>query len=205
MAYATKTNILTFASKAWGTTFAGSSLDAAIGACLGDLNGSDLLQGHVGWDGSVLLTTGHDKVLLPADYKSITAIQLADIGSKNRVVVLQEVPGGVTAFRSWQIFDSTVGQPQWYVEEPTFGHLRVYPKANQNYEIRLDYWANHPLTPDAIVYPAHFQHLLNLGTVYWEAVLRRNQEYIEHWGPLYYAERRVAENQVVPIERSINP
>lgn len=206
MAYATKANILTFASKAWGTTFAGSSLDAAISACLGDLNGSDLLQGHVGYNGEVMLAAGTDKLNFPSDYKSVIAFQVTEAiagpgPNAARYAVLKEAVGGVQAFRAWQMLDLSPGVPRWYIEEPD--HFRVFPITDQQYGIRLDYWANHPLTPDAIVYPAHFQHVLNLGAVYWEAVLRRNKEYINHWGPLYYAERQAMETKAAPICRSV--
>lgn len=208
MAYATKTNILTFASKAWGTTFSGSSLDAAIIACLGDLNGSDLLQGHVGFDGKKSLGAGDDKFYLPADYKSVFAFQVTErhVGAgpnAERHVLLKEAVGGIPSYRKWQLLNAAPGLPLWYIEE--HDHLRVFPIPDRDYGVRFDYWANHPLAPDAIVYDVKFQHLLNLGTVYWEAVLRRNQEYINHWGPLYYAERQAMENKAVPIMRSVNP
>lgn len=205
-----KADILTFASQAWQTTFTGARLDEAIKACLGDLNGSDLLVGNLDRDEHVQLKAGLDKILLPDTYKSMIGLTLAEpyTGQPDwltrpwitKYSVLTELPGGISAFRAWSL-NMRSGLPKWYVEFSDYAnrHLRLYPVSDADYTIFLDFWELHPLTPDALVYPVGFQHLLNLGTVYWEAVLRRNKEYIEHWGPLYYAERERAEQQSPPL------
>lgn len=210
MAYATKADILTFASKAWGTTFAGSSLDAAIIACLGDLNGSDFLTRSVGYNGEVTLRANQNIVEVP-NYKSVISFILTEphpnvqIPAPKRLAILREAPGGIVTWQTATVQSVERGMPQWYVEETSMCRLRVYQIPRVAYGVLIFYWATHPLKPDAIVYDVQFQHLLNLGTVYWEAVLRRNQEYINHWGPLYYAERQAMENKMAPLVRSVNP
>ena len=210
MAYATKNDILTFASKAWNTTFSGTALNAAISACLGDLNGSDFLMRGAGYNGEVTLRANQNIFEVP-NYKSMVSFVLTEphpgetLPRPKRLAILHEAPGGIGTWAAARVQSVERGMPEWYIEEPGLQRLRVYPIPAVAYGVLIYYWATHPLEPDAIVYDVQFQHLLNLGTVYWEAVLRRNQEYINHWGPLYYAERQAMENKMAPIERSINP
>lgn len=199
MAYATKAAILTMASGAWATTFSGSKLDAAIIACLGDLNGSDLL---VGSDATGALAAGDNSLAFPDNYKSIISIQMIDAAG-NLYDPLVECPGGVRAYRYQYSADGSRGRPEYFVEDPASETFLLYPAADAAYTTQVDFWSTHPAAPDAIVYPAKFQHLLNLGTVYWEAVLRRNQQYINIWGPLYYGERQTRSDEMAPVLRSV--
>lgn len=195
MATATKTNILNFASRAWQTTFSGDKLDPAIGACLNDLNTSDLLLDSVDGDA---LAAGGSVLAFPDNYKSVIAITLTDSSGKVYDPLLEH-PGGLLAYR--YLPTGRRGRPEFFVEDVSVEAFRLYPVADVAYTTHIDFWRTHPQTPDAIAYRSDFQILLNLGTVYWEAVLRRNTTNLNHWAPLYFAERQKMENRVVPIHR----
>lgn len=205
MANASKADILTFAGRAWQTTFTGNALDEAIKACLGDLNTSDLLSNYegIGWRGEEYVGPGKNIVEIP-NYKSMISFMITNYhpgvvdGNPRGIAMLQELPGGLDTWESLTVQSTKKARPQWWVEWPPTWRVRVYPIPDQHYGVLILCWMFHPLTPDAILYEAKFQHLLNLGTVYWEAVLRRNKEYIEHWGPLYYAERQRLEEHIIP-------
>jgi len=196
MANATKASILTFAGRAWQTTFTGTTLDPAINACLSDLNGSDLLVGYATDE----LAVNNRYFAQPANYKSMIAITLWS-GTVTYDSLI-ELPGGVAKWRSLKAASSAPDRPKYFVEWPSHEDqgILLYPRSDAIYQVEIDYWRTHP--ESAIEYPAKFQHLLNLGSVYWEAALRRNTEYMNHWGPLYYAERQTRENDTPPICRS---
>ena len=196
---ATKAAILTFVGRAWRTTFAGATLDEAIKACLGDLNELDLLRDC---ETSFALTADDTSLAWPDNYKSIISIQLTDVAG---VVYdpLDEFPGDVRAFRHLAPVNSGAGRPTGFVEDPATGTFLIAPTSDGTYSVTIDYWKTHPQTPDAIVYPITFQHLLNLGTAYWEAMLRGNEKYINIWGPMYFKERQVMENRQMPVVGSV--
>lgn len=192
MANATKASILTFASRAWQTTFTGDKLDAAISACLSDLDGSDLLIGSTYFD----LDVDSRYFAKPDNYKSVVAIQLTGPDGTMHDP-LAELPGGLRQWRFLKAATAPAGRPKYFFEwiSNTSEGILIYPRSDVIYTVRMDFWRTHPQTPDSIVYPVQFQHLLNLGTVYWEAVFRRNTEYATHWGQLYYAQRQTHEAQ----------
>lgn len=199
MTAVSKSAILAFASKAWQTTFAGTSLDMAIAECLAELNSADLLQGT---DDSVTLAAGDSTLVYPSSYKSIIAIQLTDAAGHVYDPLL-ELPGGIRAYRYHHRPSAARGRPQYFVADDASEAFRLYPTADAGYATHLDYWRTHPASAASILYPAKFQHLLDLGAVYWEAVLRSNDRYMKTWGPLYYAERAAMESKAAPILRSV--
>jgi len=197
MAAASKASILTFASAAWNTTFSGTTLDEAIKATLGDLNTSELLTD---WDESQTLVSGGTSLAYPTNYKSVISIQLAS-STGYKYDPLIELPGGMRALKQLIYGTSPTGIPTHFVEDIDQEKFLLYLPANGAYTTEINFWAEHPLDADGIIYPSKFQHLLNVGATYWLAVLRRNKEYINHWGQVYASTRQRMESQVAPTAR----
>jgi len=188
----TKASIIAFCNKAWQESelAASTKFDLALQACLDDLSKLEILRET---DETQALAVGDYAINYPTDYLpgGLIAITLTD-EEGNEYEPLEPFPAGLREYRYCRDNDTANGQPaqfiagdddQWYVWRP----------ANAAFDVRIEYYRMHPQDLTSILFPNTCFLAIKTGTVYWEAVLRRNTEYQNVWGPMYAREYQALE------------
>lgn len=179
-----KTAILAFVNEALNTNFSGSDLDIAICACLSDMSNEDLL---VAQDTSQSLTSTSLTLAYPTNYRSVISIVLISSGGV-RQKPLMELPGGYDEYGQLRDNDANTGITEWYAEHKDLFHLWRPP--NGSFSTEIDYYRDHPQTPDSILFGEGFRNAIYFGTTFFKALLSQRETDVARWGPMYAVEKR---------------
>jgi hypothetical protein len=188
----TKAQIIAFCNKAWESsedTATSTKFDEALQLALdqitmevGVLRVRDTSQDIEAGDTSIAWPTG----MVPG---GLVALSLTDV-SGNEYKPLEYLKGGLREYRQLRNRSTSSSRPLWFVEGEG-NNWYLWPTTDQTYNVTVDYYRTHPQDVATILLPDPCRKALKLGTVFHEAVLRRNVEYQQTWGPLYARELEV--------------
>jgi hypothetical protein len=174
----TKANILTFVNDQLSRSE--TDIDNQIVSVINDLRFLDVLEAQ---DTDQTLSDGSTYFEEPTGFKSPISIVLND-GSYDLEPLLP-MPGGYKGYKA-EMENFTTGdesEPKYYARFN--GKIYVFPTADQDYTITLDFYKKHALTPDSISFDDDFTNCLKFGATYYTALKYGLTRYIAIWQPVY--------------------
>lgn len=179
-----KTAILAFVNEALNENYSSSDLDIAINACLADLSNDDLL---IAQDTSQTLTSSSLTLAYPTNYRSVISIVIISSGGVRQGPLL-EIPGGYREYCNLRDNDANKGTVEWFAEHKELFHLWRPP--NASFTTEIDYYRDHPQTPDDILFSEGFRNAIYFGTTFFKALLSKRNTDAANWGPMYAEEKK---------------
>lgn len=83
----------------------------------------------------------------------------------------------------------TKGTPEFYVENN--GKIYVYPPSDTDYGVLLEYQKYDDQDDTAIEFGDEFTNALKFGTLYFYAMMKSRERYLNIWGPKYEHEKEM--------------
>lgn len=183
-----ESGILAFVNEALRKNFTAGDLDVAILLCLKDLANHNLL---VGTDTSQTLVADGTTLNYPTNFKRLISLVLIDGNSQPKRPLIA-LKGGHEEYEVLRRNDTNSGQTTHYSEfdEQFF----LWRPADQAYTTNIKYFRYHPKTTAAInniLFGDEFENAIFYGTAFFKALLLKNAEGENRWGPMFINEKRM--------------
>lgn len=164
---------------------AAASLTEAIKLCLRDISNIGLLEGS---DTTQTLELGDLTLVVPDEYKDVLTIQLTDDGG-----ILQDsliaLSGGYEEYLLLMSDSVTTRTPEWYSEYD--GSFYLYPPPDDDYTVSIKYQKYDDQDDTAIEFGDEFSNALKFGSLYFYAMMKSRERYLNIWGPKYEVEKEM--------------
>jgi hypothetical protein len=180
-----KASIESFINVCMEEAISADSLTEAIKLCMADISNIGLLNSV---DISQTLSDGDLTLDVPARYKDVLGIQLTDDGDDLQDPLIA-LSGGQEEYRLLMAESVTTRTPEWYSEYD--GSFYLYPPPGVDYTVNIEYQKYDNQDDTNIEFGDEFSNALKFGSLYFYAMMKSRERYLNIWGPKYEHEKEM--------------
>ncbi len=148
------------------------------------------ITGTTSYDGShIIEQKATNTFVIPTAYVADDATGVWMLNLADTEYPLTAFSDGWDGYRLAMSESTTKRTPEFYVENN--GKLYVYPPADTDYGVLLEYQKYDNQDDTAIEFGDEFSNALKFGSLYFYAMMKTRKRYLKIWGPKYEVEKEI--------------